>query len=262
MKVLVTGHKGFIGTQVFSALNKEKINTVGLELGDTLIEDRFDYIVHMGARTLIRNSLNLPFEYFNDNLALTLKFLEKARREDSSIIIPTSGSTMKPSNPYSMSKRQIEDWTYLYRKLYGTKIFLLRFYNIYGPTSRKGAVYLFTKAALCNEEVTIYGDGNHVRDFVHVQDVSDLISNIVQGKVVQGDYEVGTGIGTSVKELLKLVSEITRKEIKTKNKPYVLEEAERLVASTPAVKNCIQLRVGIAGVLENLKNNQVCQSKG
>lgn len=259
MKVLLTGHKGFIGTQILLTLNETGIQPVGLDLGDRLVEDKYEYIIHMGARTLIRNSLNAPFEYFNDNLALSMKFLEMARKQDSNIVIPTSGSIQKPSNPYSLSKRHIEDWINLYRELYGVKVFLLRFFNIYGPTSRKGAVFLFTKAALCGEEVTIYGDGNHVRDFVHVRDVAKLVVEIVNGRLIPGTYEVGTGVGTSVRELLQLVQKVTGKEIRTAAKSYVLEEADRLVASTPIIHNFIPLEAGIADVYDSLKIKIPCQ---
>lgn len=258
MKILVTGHKGFIGSQIFSTLRDSGTEPIGLDMGDPLLEDRYDYIVHMGARTLIRNSVNAPFEYFKDNLGLTLTFLEMARKQDSNIVIPTSGSIQKPSNPYSMSKKQIVEWVNLYRELYGVRVYLLRFYNIYGPTSRKGAVYLFTKAAICGETVTIYGEGNHVRDFVHVRDVANLIKDIVNGKLNLGDFEVGTGIGTSVHELQNLVETVTGRKLETSAKPYLLEEADTLVASKTVLSSFIPLKIGIKEVFENLLISEIC----
>ena len=258
MSVLVTGHRGFIGAQVFLTLRKNGIEPLGYDIGDQPVEGRYDYIVHMGARTLIRNSVKAPFEYFNDNLGLTLIFLEMARKHDSNIVIPTSGSIQKPSNPYSMSKKQIVEWVSLYRELYGVKVHLLRFYNIYGPTSRKGAVYLFTKAALCGETAIIYGDGNHVRDFVHVRDVANLINDIVDGKLSPGDFEVGTGLGTSVHELLHLVETVTGRKLETSVEPYLLEEADTLVASKTVLSSFISLRAGIKEVFENLMTCEVC----
>ena len=79
----------------------------------------------------------------------------------------------------------------------------MKLFNIYGETSRKGAVYLFTKGALTGEEIPVYGGGNQVRDFIHVNDLVNCVVDIVNGKVSPGEYEIGTGIGTSINDLIK-----------------------------------------------------------
>lgn len=253
MKILLTGHKGFIGKVIHSHLNENGYDVTGIDAGDAIPDAKFDYIIHMGARTLIRLSKEKPYEYFEDNLGLSMKILELARKYGSSIVFPTSGSVSEATNPYSLSKKQIVEWIELYHNLYGVKRHVLKFFNIYGPSSRKGAVFLFCNAALRNEPVTVYGDGSHVRDFIHVNDVVRGIEDIITGKVGEGYHEFGTGRGTSVTELLALVEEATGKKLEVRHEDYVLPEGERLVATDPMVKNTISIENGIEEVLKALQ---------
>jgi len=253
MKILLTGYKGFIGTQIYKSLKESGFDIDGVDLGDLIPERKYDIILHFGARTLIRNSIKAPYEYFQDGLALTVKFLEKARLDNSVFVFPTSGSIDEPTNPYSLSKKEGLEWITLYKNLYSIKAVVLKLFNIYGETSRKGAVYLFTKAALTGEEIPVYGGGNQVRDFIHVNDLVKCIKNIVTGDVGPGEYEIGTGSGTSINDLIKMVESITGKKVKRNDQPFLLKEAPSLFAKNPLPKNPIKPEEGIRMVMENLK---------
>ena len=255
MKVLVTGHRGFIGQQVFSELERAGFQVRGYDIDDKFPQEKFQGIVHLGARTLIRKSIEKPYEYFDDNLGLAMRFLEKARIDNSTFIFPTSGSVMEPTNPYSLSKRQITEWINLYGKLYNLKFHILKFYNVYGPTSRKGAVYLFTNASLRGEEAVVYGDGTHRRDFIHVRDVSKIIINTISGKYQEAELEVGTGVGTSVNDLIKIVEAETSRQVKFHREPCLVDEAEALYARKPLLDRFITLREGVKEVAENLRKS-------
>lgn len=253
MKILVTGNRGFIGAQIYSYLKQAGYDVYGIDLGDEFNDRKYDIIIHMGARTLIRMSKEKPFEYFEDNMVFSLRMLEYCRKTGSVFVFPTSGSVMEATNPYSLSKKQTVEWIELYHSLYGVRRHVLKFYNIYGPTSRKGAVYLFAKAALEGSEAVIYGDGSHVRDFIHVRDVVRAIEMIVAGKVQEGYHEIGSGRGTSVAELLSMVEKATGKKIKVRHEDYLLPEAEKLVAENPLITDPVPLEAGIKEVIENLR---------
>ena len=91
MKVLLTGNKCFIGTQIDKSLRENNIDYVGIDFEDGIPDERFDLILHFGARTLNRKSLENPYGYFSDNLDLTLRVLEKCRNQGSAVVFPTSG---------------------------------------------------------------------------------------------------------------------------------------------------------------------------
>lgn len=255
MNILVTGSRGFIGSQLMEDLRSKGFDPVGVDIEDRMPEEtKFDIILHFGARTLIRNSLNHPYEYFVDGLSLTMKCLEMARKSDALFLYPSSGSTAEPSNAYSMSKKHGAEWINLYRNLYGTRAVIFRLFNIYGRNARKGAVYLFSKAALSGEKAIRFGDGSHIRDYLNVKDLSRTVLEVVNGNIKPGDYEIGSGKGISVNDLIKTVETLSGRKIEVEEKPYVLEEAETLVARNSPVKNPMTLENGIREILEKLKS--------
>lgn len=210
----------------------------------------------MAARGLIRLSTQYPYEYYKDGLDLTLRFLELARKYNSKFIFPSSGSIKNPTNPYSLAKKNSVEWIKLYNGLYNLDYIILKFYNIYGENARKGAVYLFTNAALNNEPATVYGDGKHIRDYLYVGDVVNLVSDIINNRIQPGEYDVGSGKGTSVNELIQLIENITGKKINYRNEKYIVDEAESLIAEDGIIKNPMMLEDGIRKIVDCIKNGQ------
>ena len=252
MKILITGHKGFIGSHLFKSLSVNHELT-GFDIGDSFPDGKYDAVIHLAARGLIRKSIEKPFDYFEDDLALTMKFLEITRKNDSVLFFPSSGSATSPSNPYSLSKKQSVEWINLYRKLYSIKAFDMTFYNIYGSGSRKGGVYLFSKMALSGGPITLLGNGNDIRDFVYVTDVVRFITSSINGKFRPGSYEIGTGVGTSIRELAEMISEEVGGGLQINMEPDVIETAPRLVASSPALTTFIPLREGVKLVMNFIR---------
>lgn len=255
MEILLTGYKGFIGTQIYKYLKESGYSVDGIDLGDDIPDKKYDVILHFGARTLIRNSIKAPYEYFQDGLALTVKFLEKARNDKALFVFPTSGSIDEPTNPYSLSKKNGVEWINLYKNLYSANSIILKLFNIYGETARKGAVYLFSKAALEGTEIPVYGGGNQIRDFIHVDDLVKCIIRIIEGDVGPGEYEIGTGIGTSINALIKKVETITGRKVKRIEQDFLLKEAPSLYSRNPLPINPLKLDDGIRKVIFSLNNS-------
>ena len=132
---------------------------------------------------------------------------------------------------------------------------MLKFYNIYGENAKKGAVYLFTKAALNNETATVYGDGTHIRDYLYVGDVVKLVNDIINNKIAPGEFDVGSGKGTSVNELIKLIENSTGKKINYRNEKYIVDEADSLIAEDTIIKNPAPLEGGIEKIIKCIKNH-------
>lgn len=259
-KILLTGHKGFIGRNIMQYLKEKGLDVDGFDVGDTLSDEQYDFIVHFAARTLIRKSLEKPYEYYKDGLDLTMQFLEKARNDGSVFIYPTSGSIEEPTNPYSLTKKQAVEWIQLYKKLFGVESHILKLYNIYGEGSGKGALYLFCKAALNGDKVTVYGDGNHVRDYTHVSDVARTVARIIGGELEPGMHEIGTGKGTSVNELIKVVENISGHTLTVQNEDYILSEADALYAKHSALLDPVRIEDGVKLVYGDLTKGD--KSKG
>ena len=203
-----------------------------IELIDQLTKDA-DLVLHMAAALGVNTILESPLESMSTNITGSeVVLLAAAKYNKRTIIASTSEIYGKnPKQPLSETDDRVVGapqkirWTYSdakaieeamafalhqERKLAVTTV---RLFNTVGPrqTGRYGMVVpRFVQAALKNEPITIYGDGNQSRVFCHVADAVQAISTIAQTDSTIGDvYNVG-GIGeVSIKELAKKVIAIT-----------------------------------------------------
>lgn len=187
MKILITGHKGFIG----SLLHKQ-VGGTGLDFreGRNLLTcplPEADVIYHLAAQSDVVASWEDPVHDL-DNIRTTARLAHEY--PDAKIIYANSCASVEKKSPYGFSKWASGE----YLSLFHDNVVNCIFPNIYGPGSRS-VVDIF-KAV---EHVTIYGTGEQTRDYVHVDD-------IVRGLVLAKDWEPGTyfmgsGKSTSVLEL-------------------------------------------------------------
>ena len=112
-----------------------------------------------------------------------------------------------PISSYGVQKITIEKLLYLYRYMYGLDYRIIRLANPYGPYQRPngvlGAVTTFTYKALKGDEITVYGDGSVVRDFIYIDDAIRAIMKIVNGENKHRTFNLGCGYGTSIKQVWK-----------------------------------------------------------
>ncbi len=117
-----------------------------------------------------------------------------------------------PLSPYGVSKHTVEHYLYLYRQMGGLDYVILRYPNVYGPRQdplgEAGVVAIFTGQMLRGEQVRINGSGEQERDFVHVADLAR--ANLLALAAPAGEmYNTGTGVGTSVNEIFRLLADAT-----------------------------------------------------
>lgn len=186
MKTLITGHKGFIG----SRLLKKFPDAMTLEgnIMSAVLPD-VDLVYHLAAYASVPESWNRPVDYM-ENLRTAVRLVHAY--PNAKIILASSCVNVNPeSSPYAFSKRVAADYLKTYHKNWVNLIFP----NIYGDSPRS-VVDIFRKAY----EVTVFGDGLQVRDYVHVD---DIVEALVKAKGWTGEVSLGSGIGTTVLDLAK-----------------------------------------------------------
>jgi UDP-glucose 4-epimerase len=186
-------------------------------------------IVHLAADTRVIESVRDPANNFDVNVRGTFCLLEAARELaiKNFVFASTGGAIIgpaeppvheemvpRPTAPYGASKLFGEGYLSAYSGSFGLKAVSLRFSNVYGPRSHhKGsAVAAFLKSVLENKTITVYGDGQQTRDFVHVDDICAAINRALSYKGAGGVYQLGSGVGTSINELLLLIKTIVGAE--------------------------------------------------
>lgn len=194
---------------------------------DELVRDA-DIVYHLLSSTVPTTSnIHIP-EELRANVLLSANLFEACVRQGvQKVVFLSSGGTVygkdapcpiledTPANPissYGVQKITIEKLLYLYSYLYHLDYRIIRLSNPYGPFQRpngvQGAVTTFTYKALRGEEISVYGDGSVVRDFLYIDDAVRGILNIVDGKDRHRTFNLGCGYGTSIKTVLQTIENV------------------------------------------------------
>lgn len=194
-----------------------------------------EYIFHEAAQAGVRASWGQYFDtYVKNNILTTQRLLEVCK--DSLIlkkIIYASSSSVygetkvlpmaedhptNPVSPYGVSKLAAEHLCMLYWKNFGVPTVSLRYFTVYGPGQRPDMGFnKFIKAAVKDEEIIIYGDGNQTRDFTFVSDIVDANILAMESDVKGEIFNIGGGIRISVLDIIEILRQIIGKQIKITN---------------------------------------------
>ena len=220
MKILVTGHKGYIGSKLFNKLD-DGINIIhGIDLKDGrdvlhhLSNTSYDYVFHLAAFPSVQQSVEEPSGTFRNNAYATSVLLEWAKNHNvKRVIFSSSAAAASVTSPYGLHKRISEQECRLYSQLYGLDTVCLRYYNVYSEDQIYGGSYSTAISAWMQmiregRELRIDGDGEQTRDFVHVYDVvSANIFCMNQDKPFAGAiHDVASGVSFSLNSVREIIN--------------------------------------------------------
>jgi UDP-glucose 4-epimerase len=191
-----------------------------------LVDARPDAVVHCAAQTSVPASFDDPVRDARSNIIGSLNVIDGCRRADvAHLVYVTTGGALygrpmtvawderadiTPISPYGISKWTVE--SYLDLLLPVPRVTVLRFANVYGPrqgaVGESGVVATFIDRMRGGLPVVIHGDGEQTRDLLYVADAVDAIEVALDGGV-NGSFNIGTGVGTSVNALFKELASLT-----------------------------------------------------
>ncbi len=190
---------------------------------------RPEAVLHLAAQASVSVSVQKPELDADVNVIGTVRVLEAARRHGAQIVFSSTGGAIygecerpateddprRPLSPYGTSKLAGEEYLAAWNRLHGSSHVALRFGNVYGPRQdphgEAGVVAIFLQKLAADERPTIFGDGGHVRDYVYVGDVARAALAALGHD--GGVFNVGTGRGTSVNELVDAMRAATGREL-------------------------------------------------
>jgi UDP-glucose 4-epimerase len=138
--------------------------------------------------------------------------------------IPFSESTLpQPVSPYAIAKLTIEHYLRYFKVKYGLDSVAYRISNPYGPRQplhrKQGVIPIFMEKLAGDQELTVLGDGEMVRDYIFVKDAADMIAEASTQKNNKEVYNIGAGQGVSINQLLELIEKVTDKKARTVRQP-------------------------------------------
>ena len=200
------------------------------DLINELFSEGFDLVVNFAAETHVDQSIIDPAPFVETNVKGTQVLLEGAKRHGIKKFIHistpevyggssplqedkfTEESPFWPNNPYSASKAAADLLCRAYYRTYGLPVMLTRFANAYGPYQYpEKLIPLTITNALRDKLIPIYGDGQHRRNWIYIEDVCLAIDLIIQGGRAGEAYNIGSSHEMSNLELVYKILDILHK---------------------------------------------------
>ena len=267
-----TGHRSFVmGSLVPGDLAD------GSALARAFAQYRFVAVMHFAASSLVGESVVDPQKYYLNNVAGTLSLLNAMREAGCDRLVFSSTGAVygnadsralpetypcAPINPYGSTKLMIERILADYRGAYGMGAFCLRYFNASGADAsaeigelRANETHLIPRAMMALQghvaDFAVFGDdydtpdGTAIRDYIHVTDLAAAhvlaLKQLMQGHR-GGAFNLGTGSGLSVREILTAIATETGRDVPHVVKPRRQGDPTYLVADPDAARETLQFK--------------------
>lgn len=271
---LSTGHKDAVlygQFELCDILDTSKLN-------DIFIKYRPDAVMHFGAVSIVSESVKNPFKYYHNNVSGTLSLLSSMVENNCKKLIFSSTAAIfgnpeylpidedhakAPINPYGKSKLMVEEIIKDFEVSYGLKYVSFRYFNAAGhdpdgilkerhnPETHLLPIVM-QAANKIRDSVSIFGtdyetiDGTCIRDYIHVNDIATAhlkgLEYLNNNNVKSIALNLGNGIGSSVKEIVREVEKFTGEKINITYEDRRFGDPPALVANGDYAKEILKLK--------------------
>ncbi|MBN8661456.1 MAG: NAD-dependent epimerase/dehydratase family protein [Candidatus Melainabacteria bacterium] len=201
-----------------------------------------DWVFHLAYTTLPQTSNDDPVYDIRSNIADTVQLLtECVKTKVKKFVFISSGGTVygvptvcpikedHPTEPicsYGISKLSIEKYLHLFEKLYGLDYVVARISNPYGelqnPNAKQGAIGVFLGNVARKQPITIWGDGEVIRDYIYIGDTVKALLSCAEYKAKENSpriFNIGHGEGHTLNEIVEVIKEVVGPQVEVKYTP-------------------------------------------
>ncbi|MEK5104451.1 UDP-glucose 4-epimerase GalE [Cytobacillus sp. FSL M8-0252] len=234
-------------------------------------EYKIEAVMHFAANSLVGESVKNPYKYYQNNVSSTLNLLNTMIRYNVTNFIFSStaatygipdvdiideSTSTNPINPYGKSKLMVEEILEDFSNAYSLNYVILRYFNAAGAHNsgdigenhnpETHLIPIILRHLLGEtESISVFGtdynteDGSCIRDYIHVTDLSSAhilaLNALLDKKVERSTYNLGNGLGYSVKEVIKTCENVTKRKANVIETERRLGDPARLVASSTKI---------------------------
>lgn len=212
------------------------------ELNFKPIIEEADAVIHLISTLFAQDGTANLITDISNNVLPTIRLLEDMLGMNTKLLFLSSGGTVygegtnwlaSENDPkhtycgYALTKTMIEDVLELYKHQHGFSYQTIRLSNPYGFMSSdgrlQGLIPIIIKRIMCDEPITIWGDGENIRDYIFIDDAVDAIITVLNYEGEENIFNVGHGVGYSINEIMSLII----KKLNPKNPPIIQYSAPR-----------------------------------
>ncbi len=240
-----------------------------------------DYVFHFISTTTPITSEADPLIDVDTNIRMTIELLQECVDNGNiqKVIFASTGGSIYglnsggsvsedvlplPISPYAIGKLTIEHYLRYFEKKHGLNSLIYRISNPYGErqplANKQGVIPIFLHRIAQHEAITVLGDGSMVRDYLYVKDAAQMIAESF-ATASEGVYNLGSGHGVSVNELVEVITEATGQDVQVNHEPKPVTFVEQIVLDTSKfeqefnLKPQTELKDGVLKTWEYIKSH-------
>jgi len=231
-----------------------------------------DYVFHLAALVSVPESMFQPVECNEINTTGTLIVLQEAVEAGVKKLVFSSSAAIygdnpvvpkvetmlpEPKSPYAITKLDGEFYCRMFAEEGRLQTACLRYFNVFGPRQNLNSQYaaavpIFIQRALRQEPISIHGDGEQTRDFIHVRDIAGANAFFAAESSATGIFNVANGQSTSIKNLATTIRSLVGSKSEIKHIAQRPGDVKHSVASTDKLKQAgFTPSVNVAAGLRN-----------
>jgi len=220
--------------------NVEEIETV-------FRTNKIDIVIHLISTTIpVTSNANIIYD-IEANLETSIRLLNiLVKYRVPKVIFLSSGGTVYgitndekvsensetfPISSHGVIKLTIEKYLHLYHHLYNLNYLILRVGNPYGPyhkSDKQGVINVFLNKIIHKQPLIIRGDGNSLRDYIYVEDLSHIIFKLIDENINNEIINIGSGEGTTINQIIEILTKIDN-NLEVKYSETSLTEIPRII---------------------------------
>jgi nucleoside-diphosphate-sugar epimerase len=268
LRVLITGVKGFVGSNLSLYLEGRGYEIIGCDISPSQVQGDvtdeafvlerlgsldFDAVVHLAAMANVGESIKDPYRCFKINDLGTLNMLELACRKGVERFLYASSSNVygvpvelpvkettpfNPRTPYDQSKVAGEAMVVGYYRAKGLPITILRSWKLFGAhDAPSAAIPRFIQACFSNDPLTLYNAGRDITDPTHIENYCRAVELCLTKEEAVGEaFNIGTGRYKSIREIAETIKRLTGSSSEIKLLPPRSKLEETPMKSYPSIQ--------------------------
>lgn len=241
-----------------------------------------DCVIHLVSTSVPNSSNQDIYIDAQDNILPAIRLLDICKQKKvRKVIFASSGGTVygipqflpidefhvtNPTSAYGIHKLTVEKYLLLYKELFELNVCILRIANPYGPGQipfrGQGVVATFLASVLLNKEIQVWGDGNSVRDYIYIDDLGKAFIKAIEYSGNEVVFNIGSGIGISVKEILEIIDCNINAAVNVKYIPAKIVDVKSNILKCEKASKILNWRVntdireGVQKMIESWDENQ------
>ena len=248
-------------------------NISDIDLIETVIKlNNIRKVVHLVSTMVPGCGYDEYKQEFENVIFPTVRLMQLCSRLDVQFVYFSSGGTVygerktlqpfvetdpkEPISYYGLSKQMIENSILFEHRMSNLRYLILRPSNPYGHGQnlhgRQGLIAVALGKILAGEPITIWGDGSSIRDYIYIDDLAKVVVKLLKTDVSNMTLNIGSSKGYSVREIIKVLSEIAEEDIRVKYTPSRKNDVSNMILDTSMLKSLVNIK--LTSLEEGVKN--------